>query len=283
MVSATDLKVIFIFVFLLAGSLAGFVLFANKSLQSKEKFLRFANCFAGGIFIFVGIVHMLPETQEGFEEGTDSSAPIGYIVALSGYCMILLIEKVLIRGHDHFHSDSRVAGLENPSMKKPLTQDEATSDETLSDDELVAKKRKGIMLTTALVIHSLLEGIATGVVSSQTDVLLIGIAILVHKMPAAFSLGIKLVDLNNPWRISLMTTFVLSSPLGIAIGIGLSSLRFPVLQATFMGLSSGTFIYLGFTEVIPDQFHDKHLAWLKFLGVLSGFLPLAIVSCFISS
>jgi zinc transporter ZupT len=80
-----------------------------------------------------------------------------------------------------------------------------------------------------------------------------------------------------------MTTFVLSSPLGIAIGIGLSSLRFPVLQATFMGLSSGTFIYLGFTEVIPDQFHDKHLAWLKFLGVLSGFLPLAIVSCFISS
>ena len=52
----------------LSASLAGFLVISCKKLEQSEKFLRFGNCFAAGIFLLVGIMNLLDESQEKFEE-----------------------------------------------------------------------------------------------------------------------------------------------------------------------------------------------------------------------
>jgi zinc transporter 1/2/3 len=139
----------------------------------------------------------------------------------------------------------------------------------------------GIVLTCALVIHSILEGVAAGIISSESNLVILCIAILVHNIPAAFSLGVKITGLTTFWKTFLMLCFISSSPLGIAIGIGISTLNCPIVQAIFLSLSAGTFIYIGCTEILPEQFHEKSNKWLKFTGFLTGFVPLAILSCLV--
>lgn len=78
-----------------------------------------------------------------------------------------------------------------------------------------------------------------------------------------------------------MFMFVLSSPLGIAIGISLSDLAFPIIRAIFLGISAGTFIYIGCTEILAEEMHDKNHKLLKFSGFIVGFVPLAMAAIFI--
>ena len=295
----TEIKVIFIFIMIFSAGLAGCLVISCKKLQQSEKFLSFGNCFAAGIFLLVGVVHLLGESQENFVEALGEEIPLGYIVAVGGYSLILMIENVLLGGHDHSMHKEDEAPKINDKAKIPLGGESqapfngdfqlGNPDHECDNQDCVVttppKKHAEIMpafvLTCALVIHSVLEGVAAGIITSETNLVILCIAILIHNIPAAFSLGVKLAKLNNLWRFFLMAAFVISSPLGIAIGIGISKLNYPIIQAIFLALSAGTFIYIGCTEILPEQFHEKKNKWLKFTGFLTGFAPLAILSCFI--
>ena len=122
------------------------------------------------------------------------------------------------------------------------------------------------VLACALIIHSILEEVAAGIITSKTNLVILCMAILIHNIPSALSLGVKLADLKNSTRFLLMMTFIFSSPLGIAIGVGISELKYPIIQAIFLALSSGAFIYIGSTEILPEQFHKEKDKWLKFAG-----------------
>lgn len=284
---------------LFSAGLAGFLIIGCKKLQNSEKFLNFGNCFAAGIFLLVGVVHLLEESQESFNEALEEELPLGYIVALSGYALILMIEHVLLGGHDHSMKktqdmvirDDKMNDIEEIRGQTPLNGDfpkrnvdHISGSSNVIENTKVGRstdKMPGLILTSALVIHSILEGIAAGIIKNEENLVILCVAILIHNIPAAFSLGIKISDLRNIWRIPLMLAFVSSSPIGIAVGIGLSHLDYPIIQAIFLGLSAGTFIYIGCTEILPEQFHDKKHKWLKFSGFLAGFAPLAILTCFV--
>ena len=296
---ATEIKVIFIIIMIFSAGLAGCLIISCKKLQQSEKFLSFGNCFAAGIFLLVGVVHLLGESQENFVEALGEEIPLGYIVAMGGYSLILMVENVLLGGHNHsMHDEDEVSRINDKSSiplgvasQAPFNGDfqPGNPDHECDNQDCVVttppKKNVDMMpafvLTCALVIHSVLEGVAAGIITSETNLVILCVAILIHNIPAAFSLGVKLAKLNNLWRFFLMAAFVISSPLGIAIGIGISELNYPIIQAIFLALSAGTFIYIGCTEILPEQFHEKQNKWLKFSGFLTGFAPLAILSCFI--
>ena len=299
MAFATEIKIIFIFVMIFSAGLAGFLVISCKKLQQSEKFLSFGNCFAAGIFLLVGVVHLLRESQENFVEALGEEIPVGYIVAIGGYTLILMVENVLLGGHDHSMNKEDETRISNEKSKTPLGlaskaplngdfQPGIPEHECDNQDCILATPptkppdmMPAFVLTCALVIHSVLEGVAAGIITSETNLVILCIAILIHNIPAAFSLGIKLTKLNKLTRFLLMMAFVISSPLGIAIGIGISELKYPIIQAIFLALSAGTFMYIGCTEILPEQFHEKKDKWLKFTGFLTGFAPLAVLSCFI--
>jgi zinc transporter 1/2/3 len=73
-----------------------------------------ANSFAGGIFLAIALIHLLPEGTEAMNEGCggDCGYPFSFLIGLMGYILILMIEKVVFDahggpGHSHGHTELR--------------------------------------------------------------------------------------------------------------------------------------------------------------------------------
>ncbi|KAK7602779.1 hypothetical protein V9T40_006753 [Parthenolecanium corni] len=87
-------------------------------------------------------------------------------------------------------------------------------------------KFNSLILLLALSVHSLFEGLTIGLLKSPSVVLQLFIAILVHKIPVAFSLGSSLVqsELKTSAVIHFDLWFSLMTPIGTGIGVLLNTL-----------------------------------------------------------
>jgi len=66
------------------------------------KWTGISNSFAGGIFLGVGMLHMLPEAHEVLEHTfPDFKLPLAFVLMLCGYSLILMLERVICNVHKH--------------------------------------------------------------------------------------------------------------------------------------------------------------------------------------
>ena len=94
----------------------------------------------------------------------------------------------------------------------------------------------------------------------------------------AFSLGLNLAQSHGmtvKYFILSVTIFSLASPLGMAIGIGLSdmkqSIARDVANGVLQGVAGGTFLYITFFEVLPHEFASNKMRLPKVLCLLVGY------------
>lgn len=122
-------------------------------------------------------------------------------------------------------------------------------------DDAVLKSIRGLFIVLALSIHELFEGLAVGLESESSSVWLMFGAVSAHKLVIAFCIGMELVVTGTTLILSVIYvfTFAVVSPLGIGIGIAITSdgadetgLAAVILQ----GLASGTLLYVVFFEVL---------------------------------
>lgn len=118
----------------------------------------------------------------------------------------------------------------------------------------------------------------------SSKVLEICIAIWIHKSIIVFSLSIKLIQsaIRPMWLIIYILVFSVMSPLGIAIGIGVSEAQLQMgalVQAVLEGLAAGTFVYITFLEILPHELNSPGRQLLKVLFILIGFSLMAFL-CF---
>ena len=105
------LKIVSIVVFLAMAMAFGVMPYFIKKCRTSTKFLGIANAFAGGLFLGIGLFHVLPESAEMLEESTE--IPVAYFCAFLSYALILFVEKVafnshaLLHGHDHDDKNSK--------------------------------------------------------------------------------------------------------------------------------------------------------------------------------
>lgn len=131
----------------------------------------------------------------------------------------------------------------------------------------------------ALSIHGLFEGIALGIQTEPKMIFFLGIAILSHKWAESFTLGISFYKTNTSYEtyIKLIVMFSLFTPLGIIIGMFASGTSL-ILEAIFLSLASGSFIYISASEVIVEEFSVSRHKYLKFLFYFVG----AILVCLLT-
>ena len=129
-----------------------------------------------------------------------------------------------------------------------------------------------IVLMLALSAHSVFEGIATGLVKDLGDLWTYIIAIGLHKWAAAMSLGISMSrsfkDDTKTYYICLCI-FAFATPLGIAIGMGISNAS-DIVEIIFSTLAAGTFVYIACSEVIVEEFSVPKFKWFKMIAFLLG-------------
>ena len=183
--------------------------------------------------------------------------------------------------NNEFNVEERIAS------DPPLPSSSSLSDVSIAKPRHDHSGIRSLMLVATLSIHSLLEGMAIGLQKTSRSVFLIFIGVLLHKALMAFSMGSNLVHSKLPLQKILIAALIFScsTPIGIAIGIGIDSSggnndSAELINAFFQAIATGTFLYITFFEVLVQEFeaHGNRLA--KILALFMGYGSVLITSFF---
>eukprot|EP01001_Neometanema_parovale_P011724 NODE_797_length_2084_cov_69.741458_g758_i0.p1 GENE.NODE_797_length_2084_cov_69.741458_g758_i0~~NODE_797_length_2084_cov_69.741458_g758_i0.p1 ORF type:complete len:581 (+),score=98.91 NODE_797_length_2084_cov_69.741458_g758_i0:60-1802(+) len=112
------------------------------------------------------------------------------------------------------------------------------------------------LLLLAMGLHSIFAGLAFGVTSEKAEMISLLTAIVSHKAVEGLALGSSFLDndVKRKFAIPMILLFAIMTPVGIAIGMRINSMNISVISAILQGIACGTFLYVGMTEVVPQEF-----------------------------
>ncbi|KAK9904991.1 hypothetical protein WJX75_007293 [Coccomyxa subellipsoidea] len=136
------------------------------------------------------------------------------------------------------------------------------------------------LMGVALCFHSVLEGMAMGAQANIVDSVHIFIAIAAHKGLAAYALGSSVVDSQASMRKfwTVIGSFASATPVGILLGVVLSSVSNSDAAASVSALASGTFLYVAFMEVIPRELAMSSHRTAKLVMLMAGFAAMSLLA-----
>lgn len=215
MAEATFLKIVFALLIFAVILLAGWLPFKKRLQQDHHHDFPVGETLATGVFLGAGLLHMLPEANSLFQEmGYDY--PFAYVITGAVFLLFLWFEhlgKELYQQHDATH----------PAF--------------------------AILAWGMLSVHSIMLGTALGLNHSNSLIIMLFLAIVVHKWAESFAIAIQLnkSTLQTMASFGFFISFALMTPLGIFLGwyfgrgVETNSVFDPILIAA----SAGTFLYLG--------------------------------------
>lgn len=201
------------------------------------------------------------------------------ILAL-GFLLVLVLEHVLLDCSEQPTDEATLLLLPCPTH---LHEEEVGVNEQQCQTNANApppSSFRSLVLTLSLSLHSVFEGLAVGLQDTETKVLQLAGAILLHKSIIAASLALLLLQSRLPlrWLAVSVGTFVLMSPLGV--GLGMAVTQSPgtgstTARSVLEGVAAGTFMYITFLEILPQELSSPANRLPKVLAVLLGFSGMA--------
>lgn len=156
--------------------------------------------------------------------------------------------------------------INNPDKEDPINAVQKVLNEKKASSNLTP-----YLLLLALSFHGLFEGIALGLQSDYKSTISLLLAILAHKWAEALTLGVSFTkaETEKSMFIKMITIFAVFTPFGVGIGMVLGMCPIWV-NSTFMSLSVGTFLYIGGSEIVVEEFSITRFKWAKFLMYIVG-------------
>ncbi|XP_052007030.1 zinc transporter ZIP1 [Xyrauchen texanus] len=254
--------------------------------------LSFVSCFAGGVFLSACLLDIIPDYLSDIQEelqiqGLGEGFPVAEFIMACGFFTVLILEKIVLSCTEGYRNEETAPLLAHEGHGHAYghrsLNDLEGSGRHVHVDIHAHSSFRSFMLFLSLSLHSVFEGLAIGLQTTDTKVLEICIAIVVHKSIIVFSLSVKLVQsaVKPIWVGLYITVFAVMSPLGIGIGIIVIEAELKsgaLIQAVLEGLAAGTFIYITFLEILPHELNSPERPLLKVLFILCGFSVMASLS-----
>ena len=139
----------------------------------------------------------------------------------------------------------------------------------------------GGMLVFGLTLHAATDGVAIGAAAATGDFALtvtVLLAVLIHKGPAAFSLGVFSAHEREDRKDSIrdVVIFSLATPVMIIIaGLALAGLETHMIGLAML-FSAGTFLYVATVDTLPD-IHNPETGKKAMIHVLIGVAILVVL------
>jgi solute carrier family 39 (zinc transporter), member 1/2/3 len=67
-------------------------------------------------------------------------------------------------------------------------------------------------------------------------------------------------------------------PIGVLLGMMVKQYAAPIVDSIMLAIVAGTFVYVGATEVIPEEWEDSTNKWKKFIALMSGIISIYIIT-----
>ncbi|XP_063169919.1 zinc transporter ZIP1-like [Candoia aspera] len=249
----------------------------NGISRSRQSIL---NCMVGGVFMAACLLDMVPNSladlwEEFRRQSPSLDFPMPELILALGILLVLVLEHVALDC-----SEWQAAGASPPLLRR----EEATIREQWAGAEAANTPSpspfRSLALILSLSLHAVFEGLALGLQDSGSGVLQLAATVLLHKSVIAAGLGLLLLQsrLPLPWLAASGSCFVLMSPLGVGLGMAVShssGLGGSLARSVLEGVAAGTFMYITFLEILPQELRVPSGRLPKILAVLLGFSGMA--------
>ncbi len=253
-------------VFILILSLAGG--FAPRSLAGRltEQRMHDITAVSSGLLLASALLVVIPE---GFHLAAEASGPaeaftdepvvLGAAV-LAGFVLMLLLEGFGV-GHDvHEEHHDHEAGHGHGHVHHPGSS---------------------AVLAAGLSVHALADGLAIGsaaVAGDSAFSALVALAVLLHRVPAAFSLGLFTLHETSDQRRATagLAAFAAATPVTIMLSYLLLDGASDRLIALILMFSAGTFVYVATVDTLP-AIHNPETGRRSVINVLIGAVLFAAI------
>ncbi|EAR98824.1 metal cation transporter, ZIP family protein (macronuclear) [Tetrahymena thermophila SB210] len=133
-----------------------------KAFKENKKVLSIASAFSGGLFISIGLIHILPEAGSDFDKYYDSSEehfPFQMFISVISFSFVLFIEKVIgeqfaHHHHHHHHDQNELEDFE----KQTHVHNENHNHKSIEDVEKQETKEKQCNSDKQIVCELQLQG-----------------------------------------------------------------------------------------------------------------------------
>ncbi len=235
-------KVISFVAILAIAVIGGLIPLLSAKSANSERFFSLGNAFAGGLFLGVGFIHLLPEGIEMLSAYSDF--PWGAVTATVGFATLLLLDRIMFPEYQVSES-FRKSGSESIYP---------------------------YVLLAMLSIHSIVAGIALGLEEQVAGAVTLLIGIVFHKGPAAFALILSthMAGIERSRQKGFLAFFCVMTPLGIVLGVSSSvvfagtSNVYGVMQGLFNAFAAGTFIYIAVIDIIDKELTTHQLEMAQY-------------------
>jgi zinc transporter 1/2/3 len=244
----------------------------SKSFGENKLALSLANAFSGGIFLSLAFGHMIPECVEGFASSAvgEYNEATPYMLVLGGYLLIFFVEKVAFDAHEIMHE------MEQGQDSKAVAKNDKANGETA----VKSTGRSAMILLAALGVHSILEMMALGLSDSFRDSALLTVSIALHQPAESIALLVAFLKSGMPKGqiVTFLSIFSAMGPIGVALGMAVNEFAAPIVDSIMLAIVAGTFVYVGATEVIPEEWEDSEHKWKKFFALMGGIVSIFAIT-----
>ena len=239
-----------------------------SKIKENQETLRRITGIASGILLASALLVVIPEGFElatgEHEESGEEEEGVGNLLiggaVLAGFLMMLILEGSGIGHavHEEHHDHHDEHGHEH-----------------------VHHRNSPWIIVLGLSLHSAADGLAIGSAaagSTEAVTALVALAVLIHKVPAAFSLGVfsmhERENRNDSVRDIVM--FSLATPVMILVSFYTLQGMDEHLIALAMLFAAGTFLYVATVDTLPD-IHNPETGREALRNVLIGVTAMVLV------
>ena len=239
-----------------------------SKIKENQEALRRITGIASGILLASALLVVIPEgfelaTGEHEESGEEEEGVDNLLIGgavLAGFLMMLILEGSGIGHavHEEHHDHRDEHGHEH-----------------------VHHRSSPWIVVLGLSLHSAADGLAIGSAaagSTEAVTALVALAVLIHKVPAAFSLGVfsmhERENRNDSIRDVVM--FSLATPVMILVSFYTLQGMDEHLIALAMLFAAGTFLYVATVDTLPD-IHNPETGREALRNVLIGVTAMVLV------
>ena len=235
-------------------------LFAGEKHNDNAR--SFSLAFATGIMLMISLGELFGESSETI------GIPLALLMIVCGALISLILDILLPHHHDHDNHEEH--HLEEPGHY--ILECECSHKNSISRGMIVA-----------LLLHNLIEGLATGTTASSDIRLGISMAlgIAIHNIPIGTTLAVSEISAGKKKSGAILTAALvgLSQPLGALMGLVLlKGLMNPSVMGVCNGLVSGILIFISFDELWPAS-RETGSRNMTIFALLAGICFIPLTEC----
>ncbi|XP_055978958.1 zinc transporter ZIP1 [Sorex fumeus] len=253
------------------------------SSASRQKALSLVSCFAGGVFLATCLLDLLPDYLAAIDEALAAlhvtlQFPLQEFILAMGFFLVLVMEQITLAYKEQSGPPPReeTRALLGTANGAPQHWHDGPGFPQASGTPAAPSALRACVLVFSLALHSVFEGLAVGLQRDRARALELCLALLLHKGILAVSLSLRL--LQSRLRAQVVAgcglLFSCMTPLGIGLGAALAQSAGPLhqlAQSVLEGMAAGTFLYITFLEILPQELATPEQRILKVILLLAGF------------